>query len=54
MDKPKVLVGNGGGAQGAQRAGQGRRSILDWVRKAVRRLTRRRNKDKDIEIYPLF
>jgi hypothetical protein len=54
MDKAKVLVGNDTEAGRPHAAGQGRRSLLGWVRKKLRRIMNRKKRDKDLEIYPLF
>lgn len=54
MDKAKVLLGTDAEARRQQAAGQERRSLLGWVRKKLRRITNRKKRDKDIEIYPLF
>jgi hypothetical protein len=52
MDKAKVLVENKGEVNRSLSAGQGRSSLLGWVRKKLRRIMNRRK--KDLEIYPLF
>jgi hypothetical protein len=52
MDEGKVMVENKAQTKRSQAAGKEPRSVLGWVRKAVRRITRR--KKKDLEIYPLF
>lgn len=54
MDKAKVPVENNGAAKPLPPVGQERRSLLGWVRKKVRRIMRRRKRNNDIEIYPLF
>ena len=54
MDKAKVLVGNNGEARRRHAPEPGRRSLLGWVRKKLRRIMNRKKKDKDLEIYPLF
>jgi hypothetical protein len=52
MDECKVIVENKEDAKRLHAGGKEPRSMLGWVRKAVRRITRR--KKKDLEIYPLF
>jgi hypothetical protein len=52
MDEGKVMVEKKADSKRVHQAEKERRSVLGWVRKAVRRLTRR--KKKDLEIYPLF
>jgi hypothetical protein len=52
MNEGKVVGENKADAKRLHAGGKEPRSLLGWVRKAVRRITRR--KKKDLEIYPLF
>jgi hypothetical protein len=52
MDEAKVMVQGKSDAKRTQEIAKERPSVLGWVRKAVRRLTK--GKKKDLEIYPLF
>lgn len=52
MDEAMVLVQGKAEAKRPHEVVKERPSVLGWVRKAVRRLTR--GKKKDLEIYPLF
>jgi len=54
MDNARALVENHPEAKRLHPAGPEQRSLLGWVRKKLRRIMKRRKKDKDIEIYPLF
>jgi hypothetical protein len=54
MDQTKVLSGSDEQAKRRHAAGQEKRSLIGWVRKTLQRITKRKKRDKDIEIYPLF
>jgi hypothetical protein len=54
MDKAKVLVGSDEEAKRRQAAGQEKRSLLGWLKRTLGGIMKRKKKNKDIEIYPLY